>query len=62
VRQGRHRVHRAAGAFDALTVVINPKNTSSNSSLCGLKKIWEPGAQGKVLKWKDVNPQWPTSR
>jgi phosphate transport system substrate-binding protein len=24
-----------------------------------LKKMWEPAAQGKVMKWKDVNPAWP---
>src|SRR5690606_32122790 len=24
-----------------------------------LKKMWEPAAQGKVAKWKDVNPAWP---
>jgi phosphate transport system substrate-binding protein len=24
-----------------------------------LKKIWEPAAQGKVMKWSDVNPKWP---
>ena len=24
-----------------------------------LKKIWEPGAQGKVTSWNQVNPAWP---
>ncbi|HRA79394.1 MAG TPA: PstS family phosphate ABC transporter substrate-binding protein [Burkholderiaceae bacterium] len=47
-------------AFDALTVVINPKNTFIKSlSVDELKKMWEPAAQGKVSKWKDVNPAWP---
>jgi phosphate transport system substrate-binding protein len=47
-------------AFDALTVVVNPKNTFINQlTVAELKKIWEPGAQNKVLKWKDVNAQWP---
>ena len=47
-------------AFDALTVVINPKNTFVKSlSVDELKKMWEPAAQGKVAKWKDVNPAWP---
>ncbi|MCX7140662.1 MAG: PstS family phosphate ABC transporter substrate-binding protein, partial [Proteobacteria bacterium] len=47
-------------AFDALTVVINPKNTFLKSiTVEELKKIWEPGAQGKITKWNQVNPAWP---
>jgi len=47
-------------AFDALTVVVNPKNTFiSQLTVAELKKMWEPAAQGKVMKWKDVNPAWP---
>ena len=47
-------------AFDALTVVINPKNTFIKQlTVAEMKKIWEPGAQGKVTKWNQVNPQWP---
>lgn len=47
-------------AFDALTVVINPKNEfAKNMSVADLKKMWEPAAQGKVKTWKQVNPAWP---
>jgi phosphate transport system substrate-binding protein len=47
-------------AFDALTVVINPKNTFLKSiSVEELRKMWEPGAQGKIMKWKQINPAWP---
>jgi phosphate transport system substrate-binding protein len=47
-------------AYDALTVVINPKNTWAKSmSVAELKKMWEPAAQGKVTRWKQVNPAWP---
>jgi phosphate transport system substrate-binding protein len=47
-------------AFDALTVVINPKNAFLKQiTIEELKKIWEPGAQGKVTRWNQVNPQWP---
>src|SRR5687767_1759448 len=36
-------------AFDALTVVVNPKNTwAKNMTVAELKKIWEPAAQGKI--------------
>lgn len=47
-------------AYDALTVVVNPKNAFlKQASVEELKKIWEPDAQGKILRWKQVNPAWP---
>jgi phosphate transport system substrate-binding protein len=47
-------------AFDALTVAVNPKNTFLKSiTVDELKKIWEPGAQGKLTRWNQVNPAWP---
>jgi phosphate transport system substrate-binding protein len=47
-------------AFDALTIVVNPKNTFLKSiTVDELKKIWEPGAQGKLTNWNQVNPAWP---
>lgn len=49
-------------AYDALTVAVNLKNTHiSCLTVSELKKIWEPTAQGKIMKWKDVNPGWPDS-
>jgi phosphate transport system substrate-binding protein len=47
-------------AYDALTVVVNPKNTwIKEIKVEELKKMWEPSAQGKVTKWNQVNPAWP---
>ncbi|OGA09452.1 MAG: protein sphX [Betaproteobacteria bacterium RIFCSPHIGHO2_12_FULL_69_13] len=47
-------------AFDALTVVIHPKNSwVKEFKVEELKKMWEPGAQGKVTTWNQVNPAWP---
>ncbi|HZV99527.1 MAG TPA: PstS family phosphate ABC transporter substrate-binding protein [Methylophilaceae bacterium] len=47
-------------AYDALTVVVNPKNDFIKSfTIDELKKLWEPGAQGKVKTWNQVNPAWP---
>ncbi len=47
-------------AFDALTIVVNPKNAFLKSiTVEELKKIWEPGAQGKLTHWNQVNPAWP---
>ena len=47
-------------AYDALTVVVNPKNTWLNSiTVAELKKIWEPEAQGKITRWNQVRADWP---
>jgi phosphate transport system substrate-binding protein len=47
-------------AYDALTVVVNPKNSFIKQlTVAELKKMWEPAAQGKLTRWNQVNPQWP---
>jgi phosphate transport system substrate-binding protein len=47
-------------AFDALTVMVNPKNNFIKSmTVAELKKVWEPAAQGKVMRWNQINPAWP---
>ncbi len=47
-------------AFDALTVAVSPQNKFVECmKVEELKKIWEPSAQGKIMKWKDVDPAWP---
>ncbi|MBR7801001.1 PstS family phosphate ABC transporter substrate-binding protein [Undibacterium sp. FT137W] len=47
-------------AFDAVTVVIHPKNKFlSKITVDELKKIWEPAAQGQIVTWNQVNPAWP---
>ena len=49
-----------AVAYDALTVVMNPKNTFIKSlTVADLRRMWEPSAQAKVLTWKQVNGSWP---
>jgi len=49
-------------AFDALTVVINPKNSFVKSlTVAELKKMWEPGAQGKISNWNQINPSFPSA-
>ena len=47
-------------AYDALTVVINPKNAFlKQATVAEMKALWEPAAQGKITKWNQVNPAWP---
>jgi phosphate transport system substrate-binding protein len=47
-------------AYDGLAVLINPKNTwVDHMTVQELKKIWEPAATGKIMKWNQVRPSWP---
>jgi phosphate transport system substrate-binding protein len=47
-------------AYDALTVVANPKNAFLKElTVDQLKAMWEPAAQGKITRWNQVNPAWP---
>jgi phosphate transport system substrate-binding protein len=49
-------------AYDALTVMVNPKNDWVKAlTVPDLKKMWEPAAQGKVTTWNQVRPEWPNS-
>jgi phosphate transport system substrate-binding protein len=50
-------------AYDALTVAVSPKNTFLECiTVAELKTMWEPGAQGKVTSWNQVNPKWPNQK
>jgi len=47
-------------SYDALSVVVNPKNDwASDITVAELKKLWEPAAQGKVMKWNQIRATWP---
>jgi phosphate transport system substrate-binding protein len=49
-------------AYDALTVVVNPKNNwVSSMTVAELKKMWEPAAQGKITNWSQVRQGWPNA-
>jgi phosphate transport system substrate-binding protein len=47
-------------AFDAITVVINRKNSFVESlTLAELRTMWEEAARGKVVRWSQVNARFP---
>ena len=49
-------------AYDALTVIVNPKNEWVTAlTVPDLKKMWEPSAQGKVTNWNQVRSEWPNA-
>lgn len=47
-------------ALDALTVVINPKNTwVDHLTVAELKKMYEPDSQDKITNWNQIRPGFP---
>jgi phosphate transport system substrate-binding protein len=47
-------------AYDGLAVVVSPQNTWCNDiTVAELKMLWEPAAQGKIMKWNQIRKNWP---
>jgi phosphate transport system substrate-binding protein len=47
-------------AYDGLAILVNRENTwVDHFTVDELKKIWEPAAQGKILTWNQIRPEWP---
>ena len=47
-------------AFDALTVMVNPKNDWVDKlTVAELKTIWQPEAAGKITSWKQIRATFP---
>jgi len=47
-------------AYDGMAVVVNPKNTWANDiTVAELKRLWEPEAQGRIMRWNQVRAEWP---
>lgn len=47
-------------AYDGLAVLINPANDwVDHLTVAELKMIWEPAAQGVIMKWNQIRPEWP---
>jgi len=52
--------HGITIAYDGMAVIINPENDWVDYlTVEELKKIWEPAAQGVILKWNQIRPEWP---
>lgn len=50
-------------AYDGLAVVINPENDwVKGFTTEELKKLWEPEAEGSILKWSDIREGWPKEK
>ena len=47
-------------AYDGLAVLVTPQNDwVDHFTVEELKKLWEPSAQGKILKWNQIRAEWP---
>jgi phosphate transport system substrate-binding protein len=47
-------------AFDALAVVVNPRNSFLTAlSVEELRTVWRAEAQGKIVRWSQVNARYP---
>lgn len=47
-------------ALDGMAVVVNKENTWVDKlTVEELKKIWSPEAQGTIMKWNQIRPEWP---
>jgi phosphate transport system substrate-binding protein len=47
-------------AYDALTVVVNPKNTWATSlTVAELKAMWSPEAEEKITNWNQIRSSFP---
>src|SRR5687767_6439333 len=42
-------------AYDGIAIVVNPRNDwASHITTEELRRLWEPAAQGKVMRWSQV--------
>jgi phosphate transport system substrate-binding protein len=47
-------------AFDALSVVVSPRNSWAQCmTVAELKTLWEPAAQGRVMNWRQIRSSFP---
>lgn len=61
-RQAGIRYIELPVAYDALTVVINSRNTWAETlTVEELKKLWEPSAQGTITRWNQIRSSFPNA-
>jgi phosphate transport system substrate-binding protein len=47
-------------AYDGLSVVVHPANHWVDKlTVAELKEIWQPAAQGKLMRWNQIRPDFP---
>ncbi len=47
-------------AYDGICIVVHPSNDWVDYlTVAELRRVWKPSAQGTVLHWQDIRPEWP---
>jgi phosphate transport system substrate-binding protein len=47
-------------AFDGISVVVHPANDwVSSMTVAELARLWAPDAEGRIMRWRDLRPEWP---
>lgn len=47
-------------AYDGIAVVVHPDNDWCDfMTVAELKRLWEPEAHGRILRWSQIRPGWP---
>ena len=47
-------------AYDGIAIVVHPKNTWADTmTVAELRKLWEPAAQGTIMRWSQIRDGWP---
>lgn len=47
-------------AYDGIAIVVHAENNWINDiTVSELKMLWEPSAQGKIMKWNQIRKTWP---
>ena len=50
-------------AYDGLAIVVNPDNDWATCiTVAELKRLWEPDAQGQIMRWNQIREDWPNER
>lgn len=47
-------------AYDGLAIVVHPDNTwASEITVAELRRLWEPAAQNRIMRWSQIREGWP---
>lgn len=47
-------------AYDGIAVIVNSKNRwTEHMTRAELSRMWQPGAEGRVMRWAQVRSGWP---
>ena len=50
-------------AYDGLAVIVHPQNNWVDYfTVDELRTLWEPDAQGKIIHWNEIRPEWPNKK